>query len=109
MSLRLRLHHSRRLSKLLRQAAVLPGSTEKMTVAEVQKALPKDVVILRGSALGAVKFEHKLHSSANYQVRNLPPPIEAGKACHSSATGLLELPHQGGDISHENQAPGRVS
>jgi len=42
--------------------AVLPGSPEKTTVAETQKALPKDVVILRGSALGAVKFEHKLHA-----------------------------------------------
>lgn len=44
-------------------SAVLKGSPEKTTVAETQKALPKDLVILRGSALGAVKFEHKLHSA----------------------------------------------
>jgi hypothetical protein len=32
--------------------------------AQATKALPKDVVILKGSPLGAVKFEHKLHSQA---------------------------------------------
>ena len=41
---------------------VLQASPVKNADAETAKALPKDVVILRGSPLGAVKFEHKLHS-----------------------------------------------
>lgn len=44
--------------------AVLQGSPGKTKGVAATKALPKDVVILRGSALGAVKFEHKLHSQA---------------------------------------------
>jgi hypothetical protein len=43
---------------------VLRGPFGKTAVAETKKALPKDVVILRGSPLGAVKFDHKLHSQA---------------------------------------------
>jgi len=43
---------------------VLQASPVKNEAAETTKALPKDVVILRGSPLGAVKFEHKLHSEA---------------------------------------------
>ncbi len=43
---------------------VLQASTVKNDAAETTKALPKDVVILKGSPLGAVKFEHKLHSEA---------------------------------------------
>ena len=45
-------------------ATVLQASPEKNAAAETTRALPKDVVILRGSPLGAVKFEHKLHSQA---------------------------------------------
>ena len=44
--------------------AALQGSTGKTEVAKTQQAMPKDVVILRGSPLGAVKFDHKLHSLA---------------------------------------------
>lgn len=39
-------------------------SAVETAAAETTKALPKDVVILRGSPLGAVKLEHKLHSQA---------------------------------------------
>ena len=45
-------------------ATVLQASPIKNAAAETTKAQPKDVVILRGSPLGAVKFEHKLHSQA---------------------------------------------
>ena len=44
--------------------AMVQASPEKNAAAETTKLLPKDVVILRGSPLGAVKFEHKLHSQA---------------------------------------------
>lgn len=39
-------------------AKEVPASTP---VAEVKKVRPKDVYILRGSPIGPVKFEHKLH------------------------------------------------
>ena len=45
-------------------ANVLQASPVQNAAAGTTKALPKDVVILRGSPLGAVKFEHKLHSEA---------------------------------------------
>jgi hypothetical protein len=48
----------------LAPATVLQASPVTNAAAETTKALPKDVVILRGSPLGGVKFEHKLHSEA---------------------------------------------
>jgi len=47
----------------LHQAA-LQGPTGKTGAGQTQQGMPKDVVILRGSALGAVRFDHKLHSLA---------------------------------------------
>lgn len=44
--------------------AALQRSTGKSQAEESKQRLPKDVVILNGSALGAVKFDHKLHSLA---------------------------------------------
>lgn len=74
-------------------SAVLPDSPEKTTVTETQKTLPEDVIILRGSALGAVKFEHKLHSAraANCETCHHPSrrekpataPQQACSNCHT--------------------------
>jgi len=79
--------------------AVLPGSPEKTTVAEMQKALPKDVVILRGSALGAVKFEHKLHSTrttkcetCHHPSRREKPATALQQACSTCHTKVAISP-----------------
>ena len=52
--------------------AVAPASTPAAApVAREKKAAPRDVAILKGAALGAVKFEHKLHAE------------RAGKKCET--------------------------
>ncbi len=38
------------------------ASAVNATAAAAENAVPKDVFILKGSPMGAVKFEHKLHS-----------------------------------------------
>ena len=42
-------------------ARATPAPPEKTESAEPKKVAPKDVYVLRGSPLGVVKFEHKLH------------------------------------------------
>jgi hypothetical protein len=79
--------------------AVLPGSPEKTTVAQTEKALPKDVIILRGSALGAVKFEHKLHSArtakcetCHHPSRREKPNAALQQACSDCHTKVAISP-----------------
>lgn len=86
--------------QVIAPAAVLPGSPEKTAaVAGTQKALPKDVIILRGSALGAVKFEHKLHSTrtANCETCHHPskrekPATALQQACSTCHTKVAISP-----------------
>ena len=47
--------------------------------AEAQKALPKDVIVLRGSSLGAVKFEHKLHPARTAKCETCHHPSKREK------------------------------
>lgn len=73
---------------------------EKTTVTETQKALPKDVVILRGSALGAVKFEHKLHAqtraakceTCHHPSRREKPNTALQQACSGCHTKVAVSP-----------------
>ena len=73
---------------------------EKTTVTETQKALPKDVVILRGSALGAVKFEHKLHAqtraakceTCHHPSRREKPNTALQQACSDCHTKVAVSP-----------------
>jgi hypothetical protein len=44
--------------------SALQGSTRTTETAKANQAAPRDVVILRGSALGAVRFDHRIHSLA---------------------------------------------
>ena len=85
--------------QVIAPTALLQGSPEKTTVAEVQKALPKDVVILRGSALGAVKFEHKLHSAraakceaCHHPSRREKPATALQQACSTCHTKVAISP-----------------
>jgi hypothetical protein len=79
--------------------AVLPGSPEKTAVAQTETALPKDVIILRGSALGAVKFEHKLHSArtakceiCHHPSRREKPAAALQQACSDCHTKVAISP-----------------
>jgi hypothetical protein len=75
--------------------AVPQEAPAKTAAASAPKVLPKDVLILKGSPMGGVKFEHKLHS----QVRNIQcdtchhaskpekpasAPQQACSACHTT-------------------------
>jgi len=83
----------------LHQAA-LQGSTGKTEVAQTKQAMPKDVVILRGSALGAVKFDHKLHSLArstkcetcHHPSRREKPAAALQQACSDCHTKVAIAP-----------------
>jgi hypothetical protein len=103
-------------ASLLHQAALqgiastvaLQGSTGKTEVAKTKQEMPKDVVILRGSPLGAVKFDHKLHSLArNTKCETCHHPSRKEKPA-ATATGLLGLPHKVA-IAPMKPASGRVS
>jgi Class III cytochrome C family len=82
------------------QATVLQDSPGKNAAAETTKALPKDVVILRGSPLGAVKFEHKLHSQArsikcetcHHPSRSEKPATALQQACSACHTKVAIPP-----------------
>jgi class III cytochrome C family protein len=86
--------------QVIAPGALLPDSPEKTTVAETQKALPKDVVILRGSALGAVKFEHKLHAqtraakceTCHHTSRREKPNTALQQACSDCHTKVAVSP-----------------
>jgi len=85
--------------QVIAPSAVLPDSPEKTTVTETQKALPKDIVILRGSALGAVKFEHKLHSAraakcetCHHPSRREKPATALQQACSNCHTKVAISP-----------------
>ena len=65
------------------------------TAAAAEKAVPKDVVILKGSPMGAVKFEHKLHSQtrkikcetchhASKPEKPAAAPQQACSTCHTT-------------------------
>jgi hypothetical protein len=74
--------------------------SEKAAFAETQNALPKDVIILRGSALGAVKFEHKLHSqtraakceTCHHPSRREKPATALQQACSDCHTKVAISP-----------------
>ena len=80
--------------------ALLQGLTGKTAVAETKQALPKDVVILRGSPLGAVKFEHTLHSQArstkcetcHHPSRREKPAAALQQACSDCHTKVAISP-----------------
>ena len=83
----------------LASIAALQGSTGK-TQADESKRLPKDVVILSGSALGAVKFDHKLHSLArntrcetcHHPSRREKPAAAQQQACTECHTKVAIAP-----------------
>lgn len=80
--------------------ALLQGPPGKTAVAETKQALPKDVVFLRGSPLGAVKFEHKLHSQArstkcetcHHPSRREKPAATLQQACSDCHTKVAISP-----------------
>jgi hypothetical protein len=79
--------------------ALLQGSQEKTAVAGTQKAMPKDVIMLKGAALGAVKFEHKLHTArtANCETCHHPskqekPNAAPQQACSDCHTKVAKSP-----------------
>jgi hypothetical protein len=81
-------------------ATALQASPGKNAAAETTKALPRDVVILRGSPLGAVKFEHKLHSQArsikcetcHHPSRSEKPATALQQACSDCHTKVAISP-----------------
>lgn len=80
--------------------AVLPGATGQTEVSKTKQAVPKDLVILRGSALGAVKFDHKLHSLArntrcetcHHPSRREKPAAAQQQACTECHTKVAIAP-----------------
>jgi type IV secretory pathway VirB10-like protein len=77
-------------------AATVPAAPQEPPSTESRKAVPKDVVILTGSPLGGVRFEHKLHvaRSGNNCVTCHHPsrpekaasgPQQACSDCHTNA------------------------
>ena len=82
------------------QAIVLQASPGKNVAGETTTVLPKDVIILRGSPLGAVKFEHKLHSQArsttceacHHLSRSEKPATALQQACSACHTKVAIPP-----------------
>jgi hypothetical protein len=80
--------------------AALQGATGKTEAGRTQQGMPKDVVILRGSALGAVKFDHKLHSLArntkcetcHHPSRREKPAAALQQACTDCHTKVAIAP-----------------
>ena len=76
-------------------AKEVPASTP---VAEVKKVRPKDVYILRGSPIGPVKFEHKLHQeragnkceTCHHPSRPEKPATAAQQSCLECHTKPLQ-------------------
>ena len=79
---------------------VLQASPGKNATVETTKTLPKDVFMLRGSPLGAVKFEHKLHSQArsskcencHHPSRSEKPATAMQQACSDCHTKVAMTP-----------------
>ena len=84
---------------LIAPTAVLQDKPGKTAVSETQKT-PKDVMILRGSPLGAVKFDHKLHSLAqntkcetcHHPSRKEKPGAALQQACSDCHTKVAIAP-----------------
>jgi len=80
--------------------AVLQGKPGNSAFSETQKTLPKDVIILRGSPLGAVRFDHKLHSLAqntkcetcHHPSRKEKPGAALQQACSDCHTKVAIAP-----------------
>jgi class III cytochrome C family protein len=80
--------------------AALQGSTGKTEAGKAKQAMPKDVVILRGSPLGAVRFDHKLHSLArntkcetcHHPSRREKPAAALQQACTDCHTKVAIAP-----------------
>jgi len=77
-------------------APAVAAAPQEPPPAETQKAVPKDVVILTGSPLGGVRFEHKLHvaraggncATCHHPSRPEKPasaPQQACSDCHTTA------------------------
>ena len=80
-------------------APVIPSAPEKAVVTESKKVVPKDVLVLRGSPLGGVRFEHKLHGERVSQKcetchhlskpeKPATAPQQACSACHAKVAVL---------------------
>jgi len=79
---------------------VFQGSQKKTATAETKQVQPKDVIMLRGSPLGAVKFEHKLHSqvrstkceNCHHPSRSEMPATALQQPCSDCHTKVALLP-----------------
>ncbi len=77
-------------------AQTVPPAPQEPAPTESRKAVPKDVVILTGSPLGGVRFEHKLHVAragnncvtchhASRPEKPASAPQQACSDCHTNA------------------------
>ena len=87
-------------------APAVAAAPQEPPPTEYRKAVPKDVIILKGSPLGGVRFEHKLHvaragnncATCHHPSRPEKPasaPQQACSDCHTNAaTAPMKTKHQ---------------
>jgi hypothetical protein len=87
-------------------APAVAAAPQEPPPTESRKAVPKDVIILKGSPLGGVRFEHKLHVArtgnncaachhASKPEKPASAPQQACSDCHTNAaTAPMKTKHQ---------------